>query len=190
MTFTRTDIPDVVICDPTVHGDDRGYFVETFRQDKLEDFLGFKLNFCQDNESKSSRGVLRGLHYQLAPFAQTKLVRVIQGSVLDVAVDIRQGSPTFGKYVAVKLTESNKKQLFVPRGFAHAFVVLEDDSIFAYKVDNYYSPENDRGVAFDDPSIAIDWEIDIDTLKLSDKDTKQPLLKDADVFDYKENLYA
>jgi len=190
MTFTRTDIPDVVICDPAVHGDDRGYFIETFRQDKLEDFLGFKLNFCQDNESKSSRGVLRGLHYQLAPFAQTKLVRVIQGSVLDVAVDIRQGSPTFGKYVAVKLTASNKKQLFVPRGFAHAFVVLEDDSIFAYKVDNYYSPENDRGVAFDDPAIGVNWGLETSELKLSDKDMKQPLLKDADVFDYKENLYV
>ena len=190
MTFTRTDIPDVVICDPAVHGDDRGYFIETFRQDKLEDFLGFKLNFCQDNESKSSRGVLRGLHYQLAPFAQTKLVRVIQGSVLDVAVDIRQGSPTFGKHVAVELTASNKKQLFVPRGFAHAFVVLEDDSIFAYKVDNYYSPENDRGVSFDDPAISVNWGLKTSELKLSDKDMKQPLLKNADVFDYKENLYA
>jgi dTDP-4-dehydrorhamnose 3,5-epimerase len=190
MTFTRTDIPDVVICEPAVHGDERGYFVETFRQDKLEDFLGFKVNFCQDNESKSSRGVLRGLHYQLAPFAQTKLVRVIQGSVLDVAVDIRKGSPTFGKHVAVKLTSENKKQLFVPRGFAHAFVVLEDDSIFAYKVDNYYSPENDRGVAFDDPAIGIDWGININALKLSEKDTKQPLLKDADIFESFEDLYT
>jgi dTDP-4-dehydrorhamnose 3,5-epimerase len=190
MTFTRTDIPDVVICDPAVHGDERGYFVETFRQDKLEDFLGFKVNFCQDNESKSSRGVLRGLHYQLAPFAQTKLVRVIQGSVLDVAVDIRKGSPTFGKHVAVKLTSENKKQLFVPRGFAHAFVVLEDDSIFAYKVDNYYSPENDRGVVFNDPAIGIDWGIALESLKLSDKDTKQPLLQDADLFDYTKNLYV
>ena len=189
MTFTRTAIPDVVICEPTVHGDERGYFVETFRQDKLEAFLGFKVDFCQDNESKSSRGVLRGLHYQLAPAAQTKLVRVIQGAVLDVAVDIREGSPTFGNYVAVELTSENKKQLFVPRGFAHAFVVLEDETIFAYKVDNYYSPENDRGIAFDDPSIHIEWEIDTASLKLSEKDTKQPLLKDADLFDYQTNLY-
>ena len=145
MNFTRTTIPDVIICEPQVHGDNRGYFVETFRADKLEEFLGYKINFCQDNESKSSRGVLRGLHYQLAPSAQTKLVRVIQGRVLDVAVDIRKNSPTFGKHVAVELTSENKRQLLVPRGFAHGFVVLEDDTVFAYKVDNYYSPKNDRG---------------------------------------------
>ncbi|MGE0052358.1 MAG: dTDP-4-dehydrorhamnose 3,5-epimerase, partial [Arcobacter sp.] len=136
MTFTRTNIPDVVIIEPTVHGDSRGYFVETFRQDKLEEFLGYKINFCQDNESKSSKGVLRGLHYQLPPHAQTKLVRVIQGRVLDVAVDIRKNSPSFGKYVAVELSSDNKKQLLIPRGFAHGFVDLEDDTIFVYKVDN------------------------------------------------------
>jgi len=190
MTFTRTKISDVLIIDPQVHGDDRGYFVETFRQDKLEDFLGYTINFCQDNESKSSKGVLRGLHYQLAPAAQTKLVRVIQGSVLDVAVDIRKGSPTFGKHVAVKLTAENKKQMLVPRGFAHGFVVLEDDTVFAYKVDNYYSPENDRGVAFNDSAIGIDWTIDTSLLKLSDKDTKQPRLNEADLFDYGVNYYA
>ena len=190
MHFIRTKIPDVVIIEPAVHGDDRGYFIETFREDKLEEFLGFKINFCQDNESKSSRGVLRGLHYQLSPAAQTNLVRVIQGKVLDVAVDIREGSPTFGKHVAVELSSENKKQLFVPRGFAHAFVVLEDDTVFAYKVDNYYSPENDRGVSFNDPAIGIDWKIATDLLKLSDKDTKQPLLKDADLFDHQVNYYA
>jgi len=190
MQFKRTKIRDVVIIEPKVHGDERGYFVETFRLDKLEDFLGFKLNFCQDNESKSSKGVIRGLHYQLAPSAQTKLVRVIQGSVLDVAVDIREGSPTFGEYVAVKLTQENKKQLFVPRGFAHGFVVLEDDTIFAYKVDNYYSPKNDRGIAFDDEAIGVDWILERDELKLSDKDTKQPLLKDANLFSFKDNLYV
>ncbi len=190
MTFKRTKIEDVVIIEPKVHGDERGYFVETFRQDKLEDFLGFKVKFCQDNESKSSKGVLRGLHYQLAPAAQTKLVRVIKGRVLDVAVDIRKGSPTFGEYVSVELSEENKKQLFVPRGFAHAFVVLEDDTIFAYKVDNYYSPENDRGIAFNDPAIGVEWGIDTALLQLSDKDTKQPLLADADLFTYGENLYA
>ena len=150
MNFIRTDIPDVVIIEPTVHGDERGYFVETFRQDKLEAFLGFKVDFIQDNESKSGKGVLRGLHYQLHPASQTKLVRVIKGRVLDVAVDIRKGSPTFGKHVAVELSEENKRQVFVPRGFAHGFVVLEEDTVFAYKVDNYYSPENDRGIAFDD----------------------------------------
>lgn len=190
MKFTRTKIRDVVIIEPTVHGDDRGYFVETFRLDKLEDFLGFKVNFCQDNESKSSKGVIRGLHYQLAPFAQTKLVRVIKGRVLDVAVDIRDGSPTFGEFVAVELTQENKKQLFVPRGFAHGFVVLEDNTVFAYKVDNYYSPENDRGIAFDDEVIDIDWILDINDLNLSAKDTKQPLLKDADLFSFKDNLYV
>ena len=189
MKLTRTKIEDVVVIEPTVHGDDRGYFVETFREDKLEEFLGFKVNFTQDNESKSSKGVIRGLHYQLAPFAQTKLVRVIKGRVLDVAVDIREGSPTFGEYVAVELSEENKKQLFVPRGFAHGFVVLEDDTIFAYKVDNYYSPQNDRGISYSDKSIGIDWILNSNELKLSDKDTKQPLLKDADLFDYGVNLY-
>lgn len=189
MQFTRTNIEDVIVIDPQVHGDDRGYFVETFRQDKLEEFLGFKVNFEQDNESKSGRGVLRGLHYQLAPAAQTKLVRVIQGSVLDVAVDIRIGSPTYGQHVAVELTAENKKQLFVPRGFAHGFVVLEDDTVFAYKVDNYYSPENDRGVAFDDPALNIDWQLNKDQLYLSAKDKLQPLLNDADVFDYSVYYY-
>ena len=134
MIFLKTSIPDVVIIEPKVHGDARGYFVETFRADKLEEFIGYKINFCQDNESKSSKGVLRGLHYQLAPFAQTKLVRVIKGKVLDIAVDIRKNSPTFGKYVAVLLSAENKKQLLVPRGFAHGFVVLEDDTVFAYKL--------------------------------------------------------
>jgi len=191
MNFIRTQIPDVVICEPIVHGDDRGYFVETFRQDKLEDFLGFKLNFCQDNESKSSLGVLRGLHYQLAPHAQSKLVRVIKGRVLDVAVDIRVGSPTFGAHVAVELTEENKRQLFVPRGFAHGFVVLSEDAIFAYKVDNYYSPECDRGISFNDESLNIDWKIDTDKMQLSQKDKEQPAFKDnTQLFDYGVNYYA
>ncbi len=190
MIFTRTSIPDVIMIDPVVHGDERGYFVETFRLDKFEEFLGFKVAFCQDNESKSSQGVLRGLHYQLSPHAQSKLVRVIEGSVLDVAVDIRKGSPTFGKYVAVELTGENKRQLFVPRGFAHGFVVLSKTATFAYKVDNFYSPECDRGIAFDDAAIGVDWQIDKAKLQLSDKDTKQPLLKDADLFDYTKDLYV
>jgi dTDP-4-dehydrorhamnose 3,5-epimerase len=191
MNFIRTEIPDVIIIEPKVHGDSRGYFVETFRADKLEEFLGFKINFCQDNESKSSRGVLRGLHYQLAPAAQTKLVRVIQGRVLDVAVDIRKGSPTFGKHVAVELSGENKKQLLVPRGFAHAFVVLEDDTIFAYKVDNYYSPENDRGIAFDDEALGIDWMVPHAELNLSAKDTTQPKLHETnDLFEYGVDYYA
>ncbi len=190
MTFTRTKIADVIMIDPLVHGDERGYFVETFRADKLEAFLGFKVNFCQDNESKSSQGVLRGLHYQLPPHAQTKLVRVIEGRVLDVAVDIRKGSPTFGQHVAVELTGENKRQLFVPRGFAHGFVVLSKTATFAYKVDNFYSPECDRGIAFDDASIGIDWKIDKEKLQLSEKDTKQPLLKEAELFDYDKDLYV
>ena len=190
MNFIRTDIPDVVICDPVVHGDDRGYFVETFRQDKLEEFLGYKINFCQDNESKSSRGVLRGLHYQLPPYAQTKLVRVIKGKVLDVAVDIRKGSPTFGNHVAVELNEENKRQLLVPRGFAHGFVVLSEEAVFAYKVDNYYSLECDRGIAFDDSDLNIDWRIEHKKLQLSAKDTKQPLFSQTkDLFEYGINYY-
>ena len=190
MKFTRTKIPDVIIIEPKVHGDDRGYFVETFRADKLEEFLGYKIKFCQDNESKSSKGVLRGLHYQLAPAAQTKLVRVIQGSVLDVAVDIRKGSPTFGQYVSVKLTGENKKQLLVPRGFAHGFIVLEDDTTFAYKVDNYYSPENDRGISFDDMDLGIDWILDKEALNLSVKDKIQPKLSETnDIFKYSVNYY-
>ena len=190
MNFIRTNIPDVIIIEPTVHGDHRGYFVETFRADKLEAFLGYKLNFGQDNESKSSKGVLRGLHYQLPPHAQTKLVRVISGRVLDVAVDIRRNSPTFGQHVAVELTADNKRQLLVPRGFAHGFVVLEDDTIFAYKVDNYYSPECDRGIAFNDPALNIDWILKTEELKLSDKDTKQPKLNETnDLFEFGVNYY-
>jgi len=191
MNFIRTDMEDVLICEPIVHGDERGYFVETFREDKLEAFLGYKIDFCQDNESKSSKGVLRGLHYQLPPFAQTKLVRVIQGSVLDVAVDIRKGSPTFGKHVAVELSSQNKRQMLVPRGFAHAFVVLEDDTVFAYKVDNYYSPECDRGILYTDEALGIKWPFSAEELNLSEKDTKQPKLNETDdLFEYGVNYYA
>lgn len=190
MNFIRTNIPDVVIVEPKVHGDDRGYFVETFRADKLEEFLGYKINFCQDNESKSYRGVLRGLHYQLHPAAQTKLVRVISGSVLDVAVDIRKGSPTFGKHVAVELSSENKRQLLLPRGFAHGFVVLEDDTVFAYKVDNYYSPENDRGILFSDNALGIDWKVYTEELNLSAKDKIQPKLEETeDIFEYGVDYY-
>jgi len=174
MKYIKQGIPDVIVVEPQVHGDSRGYFVETFRQDLFEEAVGHKVNFVQDNESKSSKGVLRGLHFQLAPHAQSKLVRVITGSVLDVAVDIRQGSKTFGEHVAVELTAENKKQMFVPRGFAHGFVVLSESATFAYKVDNYYSPECDRGLAFDDPDLNIDWQLPTEQLQLSAKDTKQP----------------
>ena len=190
MKFTRTALKDVVIIEPKVHGDERGYFAETFRKDKLEEFLGFSLNFCQDNESKSKRGVLRGLHYQLPPFAQTKLVRVIKGRALDVAVDIRKGSPTFGKYAAVELSGENKKQLLIPRGFAHGFLVLEDETIFAYKVDNYYAPDFDRGIRFDDMDINIDWILPLSEILVSDKDKNAPMLSEAEIFEYGADYYA
>ena len=191
MKFIPQAIPEVILVEPVVHGDHRGYFVETFRQDKFEKAIGYQVSFYQDNESRSSKGVLRGLHFQLPPFAQSKLVRVIEGEVLDVAVDIRQGSPTFGQHVAVKLTGEDKRQLFVPRGFAHGFVVLSPTAIFAYKVDNYYSPECDRGLDFSDPALGVDWGLPAELLKLSDKDLKQPKLDELkDLFDYGENYYA
>ncbi len=190
MKFIPQHIPEVILCQPTVHGDDRGYFVETFRHDLFEQACGYKVDFVQDNESKSSKGVLRGLHFQLPPHAQSKLVRVIEGDVLDVAVDIRRGSPTFGQHVSAQLTAENKHQLFVPRGFAHGFVVLTATAIFAYKVDNYYSPECDRGLAFDDKEINIDWLLATETLQLSDKDQRQLTLKKSlDLFDYQANYY-
>ncbi|WP_031425081.1 dTDP-4-dehydrorhamnose 3,5-epimerase [Flavimarina sp. Hel_I_48] len=189
MNFVRTEIPDIVICEPKIFGDSRGYFSETFRKDKLEEFLGYTVNFCQDNESKSSFGVLRGLHYQLPPFTQSKLVRVIEGTVLDVAVDIRKGSPYFGKNVTVELNAEERKQLFVPRGFAHGFIVLSETAKFAYKCDNYYAPSHDRGIVYNDQTVGIEWQIPATKLKLSDKDITQPTLIDAELFDYNINLY-
>ena len=182
MNFTRLEIPEVILCEPKILSDDRGYFSETFRQDKLEEFLGFSVNFCQENESKSSFGVLRGLHYQLAPYAQTKLVRVLQGAVLDVSVDLRKDSPTFGKHVAIELSEENKKQILIPRGFAHGFAVLSKEAVLAYKVDNYYHQISERGIAYDDKSLAIDWKLKLEDIKVSAKDAKQVLLKNADLF--------
>jgi dTDP-4-dehydrorhamnose 3,5-epimerase len=184
MIFTPQSIEGVILIEPTIQGDDRGYFIETFRQDLFEEALGYKVNFIQDNESQSTKGVLRGLHYQLPPYTQAKLVRVIKGSVLDVAVDIRKSSPTFGHYVAVELTGDNKHQLFVPHGFAHGFVVLSDNTTFTYKVDNYYAPEHDRGIAFDDQDLAIDWMLPLESLQFSEKDRKQPTLATAkDLFE-------
>jgi dTDP-4-dehydrorhamnose 3,5-epimerase len=179
LKFVPQSIPDVVLIEPTVHGDNRGYFVETFREDLFKEITHCKLNFIQENESKSSKGVLRGLHYQLPPYTQAKLVRVIEGSVLDVAVDIRKNSPTFGRHVAIELTGKNKHQLFIPHGFAHGFVVLSDSAIFSYKVDNYYAPEYDRGIAFDDHNLGIDWQLPLEELQLSDKDKKHPNLSNA-----------
>ena len=190
MEFIHQVIPDILVVEPKVHVDGRGYFVETYRQDELEHALGYKVNFVQDNESKSSKGVLRGLHFQLAPHAQSKLVWVIEGAVLDVAVDLRRGSPSFARHVAVELSDNNKKQMFIPRGFAHGFVVLSDTATFAYKVDNYYSPEHDRGLAFDDVDLNIDWQLTKQQLLLSDKDTQRPALAElTDCFDYNNNYY-
>ena len=177
MKFTPQSIKDVILIEPTIHGDDRGYLIETFRQDLLEKAIGYQVSFIQDNESKSSKGVLRGLHYQLPPYTQAKLVRVIKGSVLDVAVDIRKSSSTFGQHVSLELTAQNKHQLFVPHGFAHGFVVLSDSATFAYKVDNYYAPEHDRGIAFDDKELKINWQLSAEELQLSDKDKTHPTLE-------------
>ncbi len=189
MKVLEQKLNGVILLEPKVFADDRGYFSETFRQDEFEEAVGHKVNFIQDNESKSSFGVLRGLHYQLPPFAQSKLVRVIEGTVIDVAVDIRKGSPTFGQYAAVELSSQNKHQLFIPRGFAHGFLVMSPTATFAYKVDNYYAPEQDRGILYNDPAIGIEWGIDLEKILLSEKDKHQKLLKEADLFDYKDDQY-
>ena len=179
MNYIKTDIDGVYIIEPRVFNDPRGYFFEAFKQNEFEENVG-KVNFVQDNESKSSRGVLRGLHYQKGEWSQAKLVRVIKGTVVDVAVDIRKSSPTFGKYVMVELSEDNKRQFFIPRGFAHGFSVLSNQAIFTYKCDNLYHPEADGGILLNDPDLAIDWQVPEDLRILSEKDKKHPLLKDFD----------
>ena len=180
MNYIETEISGVWIIEPKVFNDARGYFMEAFKQSEFEQHIG-KVNFIQDNESCSSKGVLRGLHYQLAPYSQSKLVRVITGRVLDVAVDLRAGSPTFGKYVSVELSAENKRQFFIPQGFAHGFHVLSDEAIFTYKVDNPYMPSHEKGLRFDDPAIGVDWVItDIVAVNLSDKDTNAPLFSEAE----------
>ena len=174
MIYERCKIPDVVLCKPQVHTDDRGYFFESFRLDSLEEFLGYALNFCQDNESKSQYGVIRGLHFQRPPFAQTKLIRVIQGAIVDVAVDMRKGSKTLGHYVTAELTAENKHQLYVPKGFAHGFAVLSEEAIIAYKSDNYYAPQYDGGVNYADKTLAVNWPIPLEKRILSAKDQQLP----------------
>ncbi len=169
MNFIKTEIPEVVIIEPKVFGDHRGYFFESFNQKEFEENVQ-KISFLQDNESKSKRGVLRGLHFQKPPFAQAKLVRCIEGEVIDVAVDIRIGSPTYGKHVAVVLSGENKRQLFVPRGFAHGFAVLSEEATFAYKVDNWYAPDHDCGIKWNDNNLQIDWKVMPDQVQLSEKD--------------------
>jgi len=179
MKFIRTAISDVYIIEPSVFGDNRGYFLESFNLEKFEDNI-YPIKFVQDNESKSSRGVLRGLHFQKPPFNQAKLVRCIEGKVMDVAVDIRKGSPTYGKHVAVVLSGENKKQFFVPRGFAHGFSVLSETAVFAYKVDNKYAPESDFGIRWDDKDLNIDWGLLEKDVKLSEKDKNLVSFKDLD----------
>ena len=190
MKVIKTDIEGVVIVEPDVFGDGRGYFFESWSQAKFDAAVR-SVRFVQDNESKSRYGVLRGLHYQTGRHAQSKLVRVVQGAVLDVAVDIRRGSPTFGRYVAVELTAENKRQLFVPRGFAHGFSVLSGEAVFQYKCDNLYAPQSEGAIAWNDPAIGIDWRIAPEDVILSAKDSSHPMLCDAvDLFDYNIDYYA
>ena len=184
MKVLTTAIEGVVILEPEVFGDARGYFFESYSQRRFDAQVR-PVRFVQDNESKSRRGVLRGLHFQKGAAAQSKLVRVVQGRVLDVAVDIRRGSPTFGKHVAVELTAENHRQLFVPRGFAHGFSVLSDEAVFQYKCDNYYAPGSEGGIAWDDPALAIDWRLPAGEILLSEKDRRHPKLADApELFEY------
>lgn len=189
MEVIKTAIEGVVIIEPRIFKDARGYFFESFSQREFEEKVG-KIDFVQDNESMSSYGVMRGLHFQRPPYTQSKLVRCVKGTVLDVAVDIRKGSPTYGQHVAVELTEENHRQFFVPRGFAHGFAVLSETAIFQYKCDNFYHPEADGGISILDNSLGIDWRIPTEQAILSEKDTKHPLLKDFDSpFDYNVSLY-
>ena len=180
MIYTETEIPGVWIIEPKVFADSRGYFFEAYKEREFEEKIG-NIRFMQDNESCSTRGVLRGLHYQLEPYSQSKLVRVISGNVLDVAVDIRKGSPTFGRYWAEELSGENKRQLFIPKGFAHGFYVLSEFAVFTYKVDNPYTPSHERGIRFNDPNIGVDWRIlSDDMVSTSEKDCIAPLLSDAE----------
>lgn len=189
MEVIKTDIEGVVIIEPRIFRDDRGYFYESFSQREFEEKV-CRTTFVQDNQSKSSYGVLRGLHFQKPPYCQSKLVRCIKGAVLDVAVDLRKGSPTFGKHVAVELTEENHRQLFVPRGFAHGFAVLSEEAVFQYKCDNFYNKESEGAIAWNDPALAIDWRIPADKALLSEKDKLNKSIKEADfLFDYNEELY-
>ena len=188
MNVIDTPIQDVKIIEPRIFGDARGYFFESFSQRRFDEMVS-KTVFVQDNESRSVAGVVRGLHFQLPPFTQAKLVRVVRGAVLDVAVDIRKGSPTFGQHVAVELTEENHLQFFVPHGFAHGFAVLSDEAVFQYKCDNYYAPQAEGAIAWDDPALGIDWRVPKENRILSEKDAHHPLLADAEIpFVYEEMI--
>lgn len=194
MEVIKTAIEGVLIIEPRVFKDSRGYFFESFSKrefdEKVGAILGHTIDFVQDNESMSSYGVMRGLHFQKMPYSQSKLVRCVKGAVLDVAVDIRKGSPTFGQHVAVELTEDNHRQFFIPRGFAHGFAVLSETAIFQYKCDEFYHPEADGGICIKDESLGIDWKIPVEKAVLSEKDMKHPCLKDAEsFFDINDKLY-
>lgn len=178
MIVTPHEIPEVLLIQPRIFKDHRGYFFESFNDEKFAKATGVNTKWVQDNESKSSYGVIRGLHFQNSPMAQAKLVRVLQGKVLDVAVDIRPGSSTFGKHVTAVLSARNKKQMYIPRGFAHAFVVLSKTAVFAYKCDNYYSPKDDAGIFYGDPALGIDWQVPVSEMKISEKDQKLPTLSE------------
>ncbi len=185
MRVIPSAIPDVLIFEPTVFGDDRGYFFESFRQDLFEQHVGH-VAFVQDNESKSAYGVLRGLHFQTPPFTQSKLVRVLYGRVLDVAVDLRIGSPWYGRHVSCLLDTEKKRMLWVPKGFAHGFLVLSQEAVFAYKCDNYYTPSHDAGLLWNDPSLAIEWQLPPEVIRVSGKDAVQPAFSSVDTFLYEE----
>lgn len=191
MRVIKTDIDGVYIIEPEIFGDNRGYFFESYNAQRFKEATGLDVVFIQDNESRSSEGVVRGLHFQLPPYAQSKLVRVVAGAILDVAVDIRRGSPTFGQYVAVELSGDNHRQLFIPRGFAHGFRVLRGDAILQYKCDNMYAPQSEGSILWNDPTLNIDWGISADRAILSAKDTTAPPLELCDtLFDYKTDYYA
>lgn len=191
MNLINTDIEGVYIIEPRLFEDERGYFFEAFSERKFAELTGIGTHFVQDNESRSARGVVRGLHFQLPPHAQSKLVRVVRGTILDVAVDIRRGSPTFGRHVAVELSEHNHRQLFIPRGFAHGFSVLEGDAIVEYKCDNYYAPESEGAIRWDDPTLAIDWQLADNEVIVSAKDIANTMFEECKtLFDYNTNYYA
>ena len=191
MRILKTDIEGVLIIEPRLFEDERGYFFEAFSERKFAELTGIETRFVQDNESRSAVGVVRGLHFQLPPHAQSKLVRVVRGAILDVAVDIRRGSPTFGKHIAVELSEHNHRQLFIPRGFAHGFSVLEGDAIVEYKCDNYYAPEAEGAIRWDDPALAIDWHTIHNGAIVSAKDKLNPLFEECErLFDYNTDYYA
>ena len=191
MKLIKTEIDGVVIIEPKIWEDERGYFFESFQQERFKELTGLDITFVQDNESRSEEGVVRGLHFQLSPHAQSKLVRVVRGEILDIALDIRRNSPTFGHSVVVRLSEDNHRQLFIPRGFAHGFVVLRGDAIVQYKTDNYYAPESEGSILWCDSQLNISWGVDKDSIKISPKDASAPTLAECDqLFDFDVDYYA